>query len=139
MRCMKVQPLVHRRRPVGVAVLMGVLLLFGAGTTHAQWTSKPAPPLPLPVLDQGWQGAVTLRLMIESSGRVTSAQVIRSSGVPALDDLARRGASQWRLNPADVRASDMTRGRDHIIKFYQDTRVGKRVPPVQAFWTERTR
>ncbi|CAN5174432.1 hypothetical protein BH20VER2_BH20VER2_16240 [soil metagenome] len=118
---------------------MGILLFIGAGTSHAQWSSKPPPPLPLPVLDQGWQGAVTLRLKLEPSGRVTNVQVTRSSGVPALDELARQGASQWRLNPADVRPSDMTRGRDHIIKFYQNTRVGKRVPPVSAFWVERTR
>ena len=129
----------HRSRPVGAIALVAVLLLAAAGTTNArEWSSKPPPPLPLPVLDQQWQGAVTLRLMLEQSGRVRDVQVVRSSGVPALDAIAREGASKWRLDPASVRPSDVTRGRDHIIKFYQDARVGKRVPPVKAYWVERT-
>lgn len=130
----------HRSRPVGAIALVAVLLLAAAGTSNAaEWSSKPAPPLPLPVLDQGWQGSVTLRLLLEQSGRVRNVQVVRSSGIEALDTIAREGASKWRLDPSSVRASDVTRGRDHIIKFYQDARVGKRVPPVRAYWVERTR
>ncbi len=133
-------PAVHRSRPVGAIALVAVLLLIGAGTSNAaEWSSKPAPPLPLSILDQGWQGSVTLRLLLESSGRVRDVQIVRSSGITALDNLAREGASKWRLDPASVRASDVTSGRNHIIKFYQDARVGKRVPPVKAFWVERTR
>ena len=130
---------IHRSLPVGAIALVAVLLLAAAGTVNANgWSSKPPPPLPLPVLDQGWQGSVTLRLMLEESGRVRDARVVRSSGIPALDTIAVEGASKWRLDPASVRASDVTRGRDHIIKFYQDARVGKRVPPVKAYWVERT-
>jgi TonB family protein len=130
----------HRSRPVGAIALMAVLLLAAAGTTNAaEWSAKPPPPLPLTVLDQQWQGSVTLRLMLEESGRVRDVRVVRSSGVPALDNIAREGASRWRLNPASVRPSDVTRGRDHIIKFYQDARVRKTyTPPVAARWVERT-
>ena len=77
--------------------------------------------------------------MLEPSGHVRDVQIVRSSGISALDNLAREGASKWRLNPASIRPSDLTTGRSHIIKFYQDARVGKRVPPVKAFWVERTR
>lgn len=131
---------VHRSRPVGAIALVAVLLLAAAGMVNAaEWSSKPPPPLPLSILDQQWQGSVTLRLMLEQSGRVRDVQVVRSSGVPALDDIAREGASKWRLDPASVRASDVTRGRDHIIKFYQDARVRKTyTPPVAARWVERT-
>lgn len=129
----------HRSRPVGVTAIMAVLLLFGTGTAWAGWSSKPAPPLPLSVLDQGWQGSVTVRLFLENTGAVRDVQVVRSSGVPALDQIALQGASKWRLDPASVRSSDVTRGRDHVIKFYQNARVGRRVPPVKAFWIERTR
>ena len=133
-------PEVHRSRPVGAIALVAVLLLFAAGTSNAaEWSSKPAPPLPLSVLDQQWQGSVTLKLILENSGRVRDVQIVRSSGIPALDSLAREGASKWRLDPTSVRPSDLTSGRNHIIKFYQDARVGKRVPPVKAFWVERTR
>lgn len=136
---MSQQRSLHRSRPVGVAAIMAVLLLFGTGTTWAEWSAKPAPPLPLTVLDQGWQGSVTLRLFLQGNGAVRDVQVVRSSGVPALDQIAREGASKWRLDPSSVRASDMSRGRDHVIKFYQNARVGRRVPPVKAFWIERTR
>lgn len=129
----------HRSRPVGAIALVAVLLLAAAGTSNANgWSVKPPPPLPLPVLDQGWQGSVTLRLMLAESGHVRDVQIVRSSGVPALDNIAREGASKWRLDPASVRASDVTRGRDHIIKFYQDARVKKHTPPVRAYWVERT-
>ena len=132
-------PVVHRSLPVGAIALVAVLLLIGTGTSNAaEWSSKPAPPLPLPVFDQGWQGAVTLRLLLENSGRVRDVQVIRSSGTTALDTIAREGASKWRLDPASVRPSDLTRGRDHIIKFYQSATVRKTAPPVKAFWVERT-
>lgn len=134
------QTQVHRSRPVGAIALVAVLLLAAAGAVNAaEWSSKPPPPLPLSILDQQWQGSVTVRLMLEQSGRVRDVQVVRSSGVPALDNIAREGASQWRLDPASVRASDLTRGRDHIIKFYQDARVRKTyTPPVAARWVERT-
>jgi TonB family protein len=129
----------HRSRPVGAIALVAVSLLAAAGTVNANgWSSKPPPPLPLPVVDQGWQGSVTLRLLLEESGRVRDARVVRSSGIPALDDLAVQGASKWRLDPASIQASDVTRGRDHIIKFYQDARVKKHTPPVKAYWVERT-
>ena len=133
-------PAVHRSRPVVAIALVAALLLSAAGTANAaEWSSKPPPPLPLSVLDQQWQGSVTLRLMLEESGRVRDVQVVRSSGVPALDDIARAGASKWRRDPASVRGSDVTRGRDHIIKFYQDARVRKTyTPPVEARWVERT-
>ncbi|CAA9263984.1 MAG: hypothetical protein AVDCRST_MAG42-2882 [uncultured Chthoniobacterales bacterium] len=105
----------------------------------AEWSAKPAPPLPLTILDQQWQGSVTIRLMLEQSGRVRDVQVVRSSGISALDEIAREGAAKWRLDPASVRASDVTRGREHIIKFYQDARVRKTyAPPVAARWVERT-
>ena len=134
------QTRVHRSRPVGAIGLVAVLLLAAAGMVNAaEWSAKPPPPLPLSVLDPQWQGSVTLRLMLEQSGRVRDVQVVRSSGVPALDNIAREGASRWRLDAGSVRASDMTRGRDHIIKFYQDARVRKTyTPPVAARWVERT-
>ena len=133
------QRAIHRSRPVGAIALVAVLLLAAAGTSNArEWSAKPPPPLPLSVLDQQWQGSVTLRLMLEESGRVRDVRVVRSSGNAALDDIAREGASRWRLSPASVRPSDVTRGRDHIIKFYQDARVRKFTPPVSARWVERT-
>jgi hypothetical protein len=63
-------------------------------------------------------------------------QIVRSSGLDFLDDIARRGALRWRINPATLTASDLTTGRQHMIKFYQNARVSRRVEPFTAFWKE---
>ena len=134
---MSQQPQIKTRsRHVAYGACAAVLLLFGANSAQAQWMAKPAPPLPSTVLDQGISGSVVLGLVIGSNGQVNDVRIVRSSGNPGLDDLARQGASKWRMNPASVTASDMTRGRQHMIKFYQDGRVARRVEPIKAFWRE---
>jgi len=79
---------------------------------------------------------VVLGLVFESNGQVRNAQIVRSSGMDELDEIARKGALRWRLNPASLTASDMTTGRQHMIKFYQNARVSRRVEPITAFWKE---
>jgi TonB family protein len=111
-------------------------LFLGANSAQAQWTSKPAPALPRPILDQGLSGSVVLRLVFANDGRVADAQIVRTSGVSGLDAVARAGAMQWRMNPASLQPSDLTSGRQHMIKFYQDGRVARRVEPIKAFWKE---
>lgn len=77
-----------------------------------------------------------LGLVFESNGRVSDVRVIRSSGTAALDEIAQRGAMRWRLNPASMRPSDITVGRQHLIKFFQNANVSRRVEPYSAFWQE---
>ena len=79
---------------------------------------------------------MVLRLVFANDGSVANAQIIRSSGNPGLDDIAREGAVKWRLNPGTVQASDTTVGRRHLIKFLQNGRVARRVEPYKAFWKE---
>lgn len=125
-----------RSRRVAYGVCAAVLLLLGANSVQAQWASKPAPALPRTVLDQGVSGSVVLGLVFESDGRVRDARIVRTSGVTGLDEVALDAAMKWRLAPGSVQASDMTSGRRHMIKFYQDSRVARRVEPIKAFWTE---
>ncbi|MDQ6654710.1 MAG: energy transducer TonB [Verrucomicrobiota bacterium] len=114
-----------------------LLLLFGASAVHAgQWAAKPAPVLPRSVLAQGTSGSVVLGLVFENNGQVRDARVVRSSGVSGLDELAVQGAMHWRLNPAAMRPSDTTTGREHMIKFFQNSQVSRRVEPFTAFWKE---
>ena len=79
---------------------------------------------------------MVLGLVFESNGRGADARVLRSSGISGLDEVARQGAVRWRMNPASVRPSDLTEGRQHLIKFYQNAKVSRRVEPVTAFWRE---
>jgi TonB family protein len=118
-----------------VAVAAGLLLL-GTTSAHAQWAAKPAPPLPHSLLDQAQSGSVLLNLTFDRSGQVTDAQIVRGSGVSGLDRVAQQGAMKWRLNPSAVQASDTTSGRRHLVKFYQNANVSRRVEPITAFWKE---
>lgn len=125
-----------RSRHAAYLVIAAVVSLFAAGSAQAQWAAKPAPPLPRTVLDQAWSGSVVLGLVFESNGQVRDAQIVRSSGISSLDEMARTGALRWRLNPASLTASDTTVGRRHMIKFYQNANVSRRVEPFSAFWKE---
>lgn len=112
-------------------------LLLGTAPAHAeQWAAKPAPPLPHSVLEQAQSGSVLLGLVFDRSGQVTGVEIVRSSGIESLDKIAREGALRWRLNPAAVQASDTTVGRRHLVKFFQNAQVSRRVEPLTAFWKE---
>jgi len=57
---------------------------------------------PVPLLEQGIEGRVLLRLYADSLGTLVpdSTRVSESSGYPALDSAAVRGAAGLRLSPA---------------------------------------
>ena len=127
---------ISRSRQVACIAAVAVLSLFGAGSAHAQWASKPAPPLPHSLLNQAISGSVVLGLVFESNGQVRDVRIVRSSGVSALDEVALKGAIQWRLNPASLQPSDMTVGRQHLVKFFQNAKVSRRIEPYEAHWQE---
>ena len=125
-----------QKRNMAYAAVVAVLLLFGASSVQAQWVSKPAPALPHSLLDQGLSGSVVLNLVFDRDGSVTDAQVVRGSGISGLDRLAVEGAMKWRLDPSAISYSDQSAGRRHLIKFYQNGQVARRVEPIKAFWRE---
>jgi TonB family protein len=125
-----------KSRHVAYGVCAAVVLLLGANSAQAQWASKPAPVLPRTILDQSVSGSVVLGLVFNEDGSVRDARIIRGSGITGLDEVARDGAQKWRLSPGSVTASDLTTGRQHMIKFYQNSRVARRVEPYKAFWKE---
>lgn len=60
----------------------------GADGLRAFCASCPAPEYPARARRQGWQGTVDVELAITADGSVWEARVGRSSGYPALDDVA---------------------------------------------------
>jgi periplasmic protein TonB len=58
------------------------------------------PDYPLDALRARIEGVVSLRVQIDSAGRVTRVQLERSSGAPSLDQSAISGVMQWRFSPA---------------------------------------
>ena len=123
-------------RYTAYGVSAAVLVLFGASSANAQWAAKPAPHLPRTVLEQGQSGSVVLDLVFESDGSVKDVRVVRSSGVAGLDEVAREGAMRWRMAPGSLQPSDLTLGRQHMIKFYLNKQVARRIEPFQASWKE---
>ena len=60
----------------------------GSDGLRALCASCPAPEYPGRARRQGWQGTVDVELAIAPDGSVREARVGRSSGYPALDDVA---------------------------------------------------
>lgn len=83
---------------------------------------------PPDLYDLGIEGEVRLRLYVDSTGRVhsESTRVASSSGTPALDSAAARGAAQLRFAPAH---------RDGVpvgMAFYQPVIFRRRSAPTPA-------
>ncbi|MEP6698582.1 MAG: energy transducer TonB [Verrucomicrobiota bacterium] len=85
---------------------------------------------------QGLQGSVVMSLTFDSSGRVTDTSVLRSSGHPALDELARAAAMNWRLSPDSVLPTDMSKGRVELIGFKNSAPAKQLLPGAQPFWAQ---
>jgi protein TonB len=64
--------------------------------------TSPRPPYPPEARRLGQQGRVLLSVQINADGRVTSASVRQSSGIPALDSAAVQGVLRWTFEPARV-------------------------------------
>lgn len=75
------------------------------------------PPYPADAKAQRLQGLVLLKLTINATGRVVEATVLRSSGVPSLDDSARRTALKWNFIPAKLRGERVTAVMTKPVRF----------------------
>ena len=58
------------------------------------------PPYPRFAREQGWEGTVILRLVIDQQGKVATAKTQKSSGYPILDESAAQAVQQWAFQPA---------------------------------------
>jgi TonB family protein len=98
--------------------------------------AKDNPKLPVGVYFQGLQGSVVLSLTMDKSGHVTGTRVLRSSGHPALDELARDAAANWRLSPDSVLSSDMSKGRVELVTFRNPNPPKQVLPGAQPYWAQ---
>lgn len=62
------------------------------------------PPYPAEARANGWQGKVTVRLLVSAAGRVQDVHIAASSGYNCLDQAALREARRWHFNPASDEA-----------------------------------
>ena len=116
--------------------VVALLVALPLSTADAKWLAKNKPRLPMGVYFQGLQGSVVLSLNLDRSGRVTETRVLRSSGHPALDELAREAASNWRLSPDSVLATDISQGRVELVSFRNPNPPKQILPGAQPFWAQ---
>lgn len=116
----------------GTVVALLVVLPFS--TADAKWLVKYSPKLPVGVYFQGLEGSVVLSITLDKSGRVTSTQVLRSSGHPALDELAREAAANWRLSPDSVLPTDIKQGRVELVAFKNSNPPKQLLPGAEPYW-----
>jgi TonB family protein len=124
----------HARK--AVLAIIALLVALPLATANARWLEKKEPNLPFGVYIQGLKGSVVLSLTMDKSGHVTGTTVLRSSGHPALDELARNAASQWRLSPESVLPTDITKGRVEIVAFKTQERVKSLLPGDRPYWVQ---
>lgn len=116
--------------------VVALLVASPFSTASAKWLEKNNPRLPVGVYFQGMQGSVVLSLILDKGGRVTDTRVLRSSGHPALDELARDAAANWRLSPNSVLSSDLTQGRVELVNFRNSNPPKAILPGSQPYWAQ---
>ena len=119
-----------------VLAIIALLVALPLATANARWLEKKEPTLPFGVYIQGLSGSVVLSLTMDKSGHVTSTNVLRSSGHPALDELARNAAMQWRLSPDSIVPTDISKGRVELVSFKTQTRVKSLLPGDRPYWVQ---
>ena len=119
-----------------VLALIALLIALPLSTANARWLEKKEPNLPFGVYIQGLNGSVVLSLTLDKGGRVTGTHVLRSSGHPALDELARNAAMQWRLSPDSVLPTDISKGRVELVQFKTQERVKTLLPGDRPYWVQ---
>jgi TonB family protein len=116
--------------------VVALLVVSPLSTANAKWLEKSEPRLPVGVYFQGLEGSVVLSLTLDKSGRVTDTRVLRSSGHPALDELAREAAANWRLSPDAVLASDVSQGRVELVTFKNSNPPKAILPDARPYWAQ---
>lgn len=124
----------HARK--AALAIIALLVALPLATANARWLEKKEPSLPFGVYVQGLNGSVVLSITLDKSGRVTGTNVLRSSGHPALDELARNAAAGWRLSPDSVLPSDISKGRVELVSFRTQDRVKQLLPGDRPYWVQ---
>jgi TonB family protein len=85
-----------------------------------RFTHQPTPEYPEVARQNGWEGAVTLRLELRADGTVGEVQVARSSGHSVLDTAAQEAAKTWKHVPATQDGTPVTRWAEMTLTFQLD-------------------
>jgi TonB family protein len=118
----------------GAAPLFIALSVCAAGAT-SDWLSAPKPTFPVGALQKGLEGPVKLQVVLAKDGHVTETRVLRSSGDPVPDAVAKQAVSKWKMKSSAIKPSDLTKGRETIIEFKQEALLAAVYPDRKAYFT----
>ena len=110
-----------------VFLAAGMPLLSARGAS-SDWLSAPKPKFPATALEKGYEGSVSLRLVLAKDGGVRSAEVIKSSGDPILDQTAQTTVLRWKMKPSAIQPADLERGRVEIVEFKEEAIMAASYP-----------
>lgn len=92
----------------------------GSETGSPDFSGNPPPAYPAQSLALREEGTVTLRLSIDESGRVTTVELVQSSGYARLDTAAVNAARKYRGQPARRDGRPVAVVRRMEFRFYLD-------------------
>ncbi len=124
------------RRIASVALASGIVsslllsvMLTGCGNGEA--LEEPTPlygevpvEYPLDLWDADVEGQTLLRVRVTAEGLVDSVEVLETSGYPAFDSAAVRGARQLRYSPARRKGRRLTVWAKVPVQFAKDSMIG---------------
>ena len=110
------------------------LIFLDAQAASSDWLLAPKPNFPARALQKGSEGSVRLKLLFAQDGSVTSAELLKTSGDATLDESARNAVLKWKLKPATIKQSDLTKGRDELIEFKQEALLAAVYPDRTAYF-----
>lgn len=94
-----------------VAAVLLLVPVLAFGQSKVDFEKSPRPEYPKRLLDKGQGGSVELAVRLDAAGQVIETKVLKSSGVPALDQAAVDAAKQAKYrgspdgNPSDITVS----------------------------------
>lgn len=87
------------------------------GQTSASSLYGPPPVYPPAARKAGWEGRVTVRVLIDADGSAASVAVRESSGYEVLDEAAVKAIKKWRFSPAKQRGQAIASFHDIRVRF----------------------
>lgn len=85
-----------------------------------RFVHQPTPEYPEVARQNGWEGAVTLRLELRADGTVGEVHVARSSGYTVLDTAAQEVVKTWKHVPATQDGTPVSRWTEMTLTFQLD-------------------
>ena len=78
---------------------------------------NPHPPYPLIARKKGWQGKLTLNVLVDTNGWVNEIHIKKSSGYKILDDVSLQTIKKWHFIPARSGDKNVKDQLDIPVKF----------------------